>query len=142
VNCIWFNLWFMWAHGKLLNTHCSSSYITKLCSFFESLLQNWCTKQVLYIQQLTHCLSDNSWHCPNQNKAEREEYLPPTPSLLIRNESLNSLLDTKLSLCRNHIFFLVCYIFLNPTGPFCTHISSVFPTVKDRAIDWKCGQYS
>jgi len=32
--------------------------------------------------------------------------------------------------------------FSNLTGPFHTRVSSVFPTVKDKATDWKCCQCS
>ena len=45
-------------------------------------------------------------------------------------------LDTKL-LCSMYATF-----FLNPTGSFCTHVSSICPTAKDRKTDWKYCQCS
>jgi len=37
-----------------------------------------------------------------------------------------------------YCLFSRLYNFLNPTGPFCTRVSSICPSTKDRKRDWKC----
>jgi hypothetical protein len=78
VNCIWFNLWIVGVHGKLLFQLHYKTLLTARVTAAE-LVHKAHTARVI-----------NSWRHPNQNKTEREaECLPPTPCLRIRNESLN-----------------------------------------------------
>jgi hypothetical protein len=101
MNCIWFNLWIVGSHGKLLNKHCSSSCITKRCSLLESLLHKGNCESATVTFHNSHCSSDNIG--ANESKQDRKRRIIPNssmPTLLIKNESLN--IGNMHHLVKNH----------------------------------------
>jgi hypothetical protein len=84
---------------SLLHTYCSSSYIKNEAARVTAARLVY-KAALLHSRTIPICVSDKQLVGPNQNKTEREgEYLLPMPSLLIRNENLNTGYCIKKNIC-------------------------------------------